>query len=230
MGDGNRAALSLIALQGINGPTLPNVAQFFAQVEGIVDAPIHAHAAAGAVEVGGVTDQHHPAHHILLHHPLVDAVGAHLQHRVVQGARGNAQQFFAHRWHAHRLFHALPFIGVQADAPQVLEPQQAEGALLAPAIVDVGQIGQVIVKRKVRGRQDGGLGKGMAFKRQIQLFAHLAAPAIGPHQKSPAHNHLFASRCAVSHIDMALGLAERHQRVIHQHLHMGQVARNLRHQ
>ena len=165
-----------------------------------------------------------------MHHPLVDAVGAHLQHRVVQGARGNAQQFFAHRWHAHRLFHALPFIGVQADAPQVLEPQQAEGALLAPAIVDEGQIGQVIVKRKVRGRQDGGLGKGMAFKRQIQLFAHLAAPAIGPHQKSATDRQGFATRCAVAHIDMAIGLAERDQGVPHQHLHVRQVARNLRHQ
>jgi hypothetical protein len=29
---------------------------------------------------------------------------------------------------------------------------------------------------------------------------------------------------------MAFGLAERHQRVAHQHLHMGQVARYLRHQ
>ena len=164
MGDGNRAALALVALQTIDGRTLPDVAQLFAQVEGIVDAAIHAHATAGAVEVGRVTDQDHSAHHVLLHHPLVDAVGAHLQHRVVLGAGGNAFEFVAHGIEANRFFHALAFIGVQADPPQVLEAQQAEGAPLAPAIVDEGQLGQVIVKREMRGRQNGGFGKGVAFK------------------------------------------------------------------
>jgi hypothetical protein len=112
----------------------------------------------------------------------------------------------------------------------VLEAQQAEGACFAPAIVDEGQLGQVIVKREMCGRQDRGFGKGVAVKRQVQLLAHLAAPAICAHQKSAPNRQRFATRCAVSHIDMAIGLAERGQGVPHQHLHMGQVTRNLRHQ
>ena len=129
--------------------------------------------------MGRIAGQQHPAHPIVRHDALMDAVGAHFHHIVGRVASHDALQLGLDAGGLGRLIDGLARVGIQAAAPQIGQPQQAEGAAVHPHIVHVGQARQMALERKAGGCQDGGLGVGQPLEPKVQQAAYGAFGPVG---------------------------------------------------
>ena len=120
--DRDRSPLPDIEIeQAVIGAT-QDLNQLVGQVERIMNSAIHAHAAAGAVEMGRVSRQQDTARPIGFRYALMDAIGALMQNIVLRRRREDALQLRLHRVGQQRILGALSRLGVEAASPQLRQP------------------------------------------------------------------------------------------------------------
>ncbi len=177
--DRHRAALPVVAVEQAIVGAGPDVLELVGQVEGVLDAAVHAHAAERVVDVGGIAGQQDAAVAEILS-PPADARdrASDVRFRTAPAAARRA----AARLAAISSDSSLLAIGVlrrrHQHAPQARHPQQHQPLERVGDVVDVGDVGQRLLEREVgRGDQEQ-LRIGEALELHAERAAHRAARAV----------------------------------------------------
>ena len=149
--------------------------------EGVVDAAVHAHAAQGVVDVGGVTGQQHPAGPEGLGHPLMHRVDGAVGHLEVAGEVDHAVQEALDVGVGEGLGVALALAHREQGPPHPRGPQQHQPPVGAADVVDVAQAVDVVGQLDGGGDHQVAVLVGHAVEGQPQRLADGAAGPVGGH-------------------------------------------------
>ena len=185
--------LPVVALELVLGRlAVPDLREPRGEIDRVVDAAVHAHAAERIVDVGGVADQERAAELEGLRHPLMHLVERGVRDLVVGDARHHARhQRLRELLRLHALV-ACVLVHQEHRAPQPGDLQQEIPALRIGHVAHRRQAGDDAEEVERRRDHQQPVGPGEALELDAERAPHRAARAVRADQIAAAAD---VSRC-----------------------------------
>ena len=177
--DRDGAPLPVVAVEQAVVGAGPDRLELVGQIEGVLDAAVHAHAAERIVDMGGVAGEQHAAVPEALRHPLVHGIDRAVRDLVRLGPRHHALQHLLQVFVRQQLLAVGILRRRHQHAPQPRHPQQHQPFQRIGDVVHVGDVGQRVLERKVGRGDQNSSGIGEALELDAERAAHGAARAVG---------------------------------------------------